>query len=72
MPSRGDQAVFVACIIGLIALCINAGYNYGYEQGVKDRPCATVAGEKVISSSAGVCYYVLSNYGRAVKARRAL
>lgn len=65
--------LFLAALFGVA--CFVIGYTMGewrgYHEGVVARPCAEVKGEKVVSSSAGMCYYVKSSYGMTVRGRKA-
>ena len=66
-----DGVIFAVAVMALCGVCIEAAYNYGYTHGQAAKVCASVPGEKVVSTTADTCTYA-NAYGRAVKTRRAM
>lgn len=66
-----DGVIFAVSVFALIALTVEAAYSYGYTHGQAAKVCASVPGEKVVSSMANTCTYA-SAYGRATKTRSAI
>lgn len=66
-----DGVIFAVAVIALCGLCIDAAYDYGYAKGQDAKKCATVPGEKVVSTTAGTCTYA-NAYGWATKTRRTM
>lgn len=62
MNRHADRIVFYVCLLALIGLMIEAGYQYGKAEAAKQ--CATVPGQQVVSTTADTCTYA-SAYGRS-------
>lgn len=72
-PNRlADRIVFWVCAVLGFVFYTQAVYDYGRRHGrAEPRQCASVPGERVVSTTAEVCTYA-SDYGRATKKRRAM
>lgn len=66
-----ERIIFVMAILATMYYVGDAIYNYGYTHGQSAKVCASVPGEKVVSTTADTCTYA-NAYGRATKIRRAM
>ena len=66
-----ERLIFLLAILATMFFIGKGLYNYGYTHGQAAKVCASVPGEKVVSTTADTCTYA-NAYGRATKQRKAI